>query len=86
MQTNNAETSQAFEILHPEVQRWIWCQGWTELRDAQERAVHPILQGDTDVIIAANTASGKTEAAFLPIASLGEHPKPAMREHLKSGQ
>jgi len=31
--------------------------------------VEPILAGDRDVIIAANTASGKTEAAFLPIAT-----------------
>lgn len=59
----------AFELLHPEVQCWIWNQGWTELRDLQEQAVDPILRGDTDVIIAASTASGKTEAAFFPIAS-----------------
>jgi ATP-dependent Lhr-like helicase len=37
------------------------------LRDAQERAIPPILAADRDVIIAASTASGKTEAAFLPI-------------------
>jgi len=37
------------------------------LRDAQEQAIRPILSGDRDVIIAAATASGKTEAAFLPI-------------------
>ena len=43
--------------------------GWTALRDAQEQAVAPILAGDTDVIIAAATATGKTEAAFLPICS-----------------
>lgn len=39
------------------------------LRDAQERAIAPILAGNTDVIIAAATATGKTEAAFLPICS-----------------
>jgi ATP-dependent Lhr-like helicase len=33
----------------------------------QERAVAPILDGDRDVIIAAATASGKTEAALLPL-------------------
>jgi ATP-dependent helicase Lhr and Lhr-like helicase len=64
-----AETSAAFGRLHPIVQRWIWQQGWTELRDAQEAAVEPILAADVDVIIAAATASGKTEAAFLPICS-----------------
>ncbi|MCZ2849816.1 DEAD/DEAH box helicase [Modestobacter sp. VKM Ac-2978] len=61
--------SSAFVELHPRIQRWIWEQNWTELRDAQERAVRPILAGDRDVIISAATAAGKTEAAFLPICS-----------------
>jgi ATP-dependent helicase Lhr and Lhr-like helicase len=63
-------SSTAFERLHRSVQRWIWQQGWTELRDAQEAAVAPILDGAHDVIVAATTASGKTEAAFLPIGSV----------------
>ena len=61
--------SSAFARLHPRMQRWIYDQGWTALRDAQERAIGPIVDGDRDVIIAAATASGKTEAAFLPILS-----------------
>jgi len=61
--------SQAFERLHPALQRWVHEQGWSILRDAQERAVAPILAGDQDVIISAATAAGKTEAAFLPIVS-----------------
>ena len=64
-----ATSSQAFNQLHPLVQRWIYDQGWTELRDAQERAIAPILDGSTDLIISAATAGGKTEAAFLPICS-----------------
>lgn len=66
---SNSDTSQAsaFEQLHPGIQRWIWEQGWTGLRDAQERAIAPLLVADRDVIIAAATAAGKTEAAFLPI-------------------
>jgi len=63
------ESSAAFDRLHPSVQRWIWQQGWTELRDAQEAAIEPILAAEADVIIAAATASGKTEAAFLPVCS-----------------
>ncbi len=59
----------SFQALHPKVQRWIWQQGWTELRDAQEAACQPILEGRRDVLLAAATASGKTEAAFLPICS-----------------
>lgn len=49
------------------IQRWIWSKGWTTLRDAQEQAIPVILEGRKDVIIAAATAAGKTEAAFLPI-------------------
>lgn len=64
-----ARHSDAFDLLHEKVQRWIWEQGWTELRDAQEAAVGPIMRGASDVIISAATASGKTEAAFLPICS-----------------
>ena len=51
------------------MQRWIHDQGWTSLHDAQERAIDPILDGDRDIIIAAATAAGKTEAAVLPILS-----------------
>lgn len=61
--------SAAFDLLHPNVQRWIWQRGWRELHEAQESAVAPVLAGDTDVLISAATASGKTEAAFLPICS-----------------
>jgi len=61
--------SSAFTRLHPRIQRWVYDQGWTTLHDAQERATAPILDGDSDVIIAAATAAGKTEAAFLPILS-----------------
>jgi ATP-dependent Lhr-like helicase len=59
----------AFAALHPRIQRWIWDQQWSELRDTQARAVGPVLDGQQDVIISAATASGKTEAAFLPICS-----------------
>lgn len=60
-------SSSAFERLDSRIQRWIWQSGWTELKDVQERAIHAILDGSDDVILAAATASGKTEAAFLPI-------------------
>jgi len=58
-----------FNLLHKDVQRWIWAQNWTELRDIQERAIKPILSANCDVIISASTAAGKTEAAFLPSCS-----------------
>ncbi len=67
--STDPEKSSAFFLLHQKVQRWIYKQGWKELRDIQEQAVVPIISGTTDVIIASPTASGKTEAAFLPICS-----------------
>ena len=62
------EASQAFDQLDRTVRRWVWHQQWNALRDIQERAVAPILNG-RDVLISSATASGKTEAAFLPICS-----------------
>lgn len=63
----SSSDSSAFERLHPDVQQWVWSQGWTSLRDAQEWAIPALIDADRDVIIAASTAAGKTEAAFLPI-------------------
>ncbi len=65
----SGQSSAAFNLLHPDVQKWVWQQGWTELRDVQERAIAPILAADRDIIITAATAGGKTEAAALPICS-----------------
>ncbi|MCF5903246.1 DEAD/DEAH box helicase [Aeromonas veronii] len=56
----------------------MWQKGWTSLRDAQEWAIPALLGADRDVIIAAATAAGKTEAAFLPIFTvLLNSPEPA---------
>ena len=63
-----AGASQAFEQLDHSVQRWVWREQWDALREIQERAIVPILNG-RDVLISSATASGKTEAAFLPICS-----------------
>lgn len=65
--SNSNKTSSSFSLLDERIQRWIRQSGWSELKDAQEQAIPVILEGEKDVIIAAATASGKTEAAFLPI-------------------
>jgi ATP-dependent helicase Lhr and Lhr-like helicase len=57
----------AYDRLHPTIRRWIRDQGWDELREIQARTVISVLDGDRDILIAATTAAGKTEAAFLPI-------------------
>ena len=62
--------STAYGLFHPVVQRWIYDAGWQRLHDVQERAAAGIIAGDRDLILAAATASGKSEAAWLPICSV----------------
>ena len=59
----------AFDKLARPVQKWIRSQGWSELRQIQVDAIHAILDSEDDLIISASTATGKTEAAFLPLVS-----------------
>ena len=66
---SGAQSSVAFHLLDERVQRWVWEQGWDELRDIQEAATRSVLEQSSDLIIASATATGKTEAAFLPICS-----------------
>ena len=61
------ETSSSFSLLDEKVQKWVWRQGWSSLKDIQENSIPIVLSQDHDVIISAATAGGKTEAAFLPI-------------------
>lgn len=66
---NTGSGSAGFDRLAEPVRRWIWGRRWPALRDIQERAIPQILDHDKDLIIAAATAGGKTEAAFLPLIS-----------------
>ncbi|WP_338666097.1 DEAD/DEAH box helicase [Pararoseomonas sp. SCSIO 73927] len=59
----------AYDLLHPEVRRWVHDQRWTGLREIQSRSILEVRQGRGDVLVAASTAAGKTEAAFLPVLS-----------------
>jgi ATP-dependent Lhr-like helicase len=67
--SERAASHAAFDRYHPAVQRWINDQGWQSLRPLQHRAAEPVLAAMRDVVISAATASGKTEAAWLPIVS-----------------
>jgi len=66
---DDSRQTQSFELLHESMQRWVWKQGWEALRPIQEQAIPVVLDGGSDVILSAPTASGKTEAAFLPVLS-----------------
>ena len=56
-----------FDRLAPYIKEFIWQQRWSELRQMQGDAIEAILDTDCHVLLAGATASGKTEAAFLPI-------------------
>jgi ATP-dependent Lhr-like helicase len=65
----------AFDRLSPFIQEFIWKHGWTEMREVQVRAATAVFDTDKHLLLASGTASGKTEAAFLPILTqLYENP------------
>lgn len=70
----------AFELLHSGVQRQLWQMQWTNLRPLQVDAIRYLLQTEGDAILSAATASGKTEAAFLPVLSkIAAQPRGSVR-------
>jgi ATP-dependent helicase Lhr and Lhr-like helicase len=62
-----SDSIDAYALLQPSVQRWVRDQGWSALREVQERAIRHIVNDHRDLLISATTAAGKTEAAFLPL-------------------
>jgi len=70
----------AFQRLAPFVQEFVYRKAWKELRSLQVQAIEVIFDSDNDILITTGTASGKTEAAFLPILSLiSEEPVGSVR-------
>ncbi|MEZ0454776.1 DEAD/DEAH box helicase [Sphingobacterium thalpophilum] len=59
----------AFELLSEPIRRYVKDKRWESLRPIQVAAIEKIMKSDNNVILASRTASGKTEAAFLPILS-----------------
>ena len=59
--------SDAYNRLAPFIQEYIYNNNWTQLRPVQEKACEVIFDTDAHLLVAAGTASGKTEAAFLPV-------------------
>lgn len=56
----------AFSLLNRSLRKYIYQSGWQELRPMQKKAIMFAQQSENNFVIAAPTASGKTEAAFLP--------------------
>lgn len=63
-------SNSTFSRLAPFIQEYIYLHNWTELRPVQIAACEVIFETDAHLLVAAATAAGKTEAAFLPILTL----------------
>lgn len=59
--------SSAFARLAPFIQEYIYREKWTDLRPVQVQSIAAVLDTSNHILITSGTASGKTEAAFLPI-------------------
>jgi ATP-dependent helicase Lhr and Lhr-like helicase len=64
--------SNPFTRLAPFIQAYIYQNRWTDLRDIQKAAIAAILDTNDHILIMSGTASGKTEAAMLPVLTLLE--------------
>jgi ATP-dependent Lhr-like helicase len=69
----------SFELLSEPIRKFIRDQGWEQLRPIQNAAISRIINSDENFILASRTASGKTEAAFLPILSKIDFNEPGVQ-------
>jgi len=59
----------SYSLLSEPIRKYIRDKRWESLRPIQAAAITKIITTDNNYILASRTASGKTEAAFLPILS-----------------
>lgn len=59
----------SYELLSEPIRKYIRDKRWESLRPIQAAAIQRIISTNENYILASRTASGKTEAAFLPILS-----------------
>ncbi|MBR5652232.1 MAG: DEAD/DEAH box helicase [Bacteroidales bacterium] len=65
-----------FSRYSPFIRQYIYQSGWEQLRAIQAAAGDAIFNTDSNVLLSASTASGKTEAAFFPIITLMQEDPP----------
>lgn len=58
-----------YELLSRDMRKYIYEKGWTSLTKIQDATIKHLYGSENNLILAAPTASGKTEAAFLPSIS-----------------
>lgn len=61
---------QTFNRLAPFIQEYIYTHNWQDIRPIQVESCKVIFNTNSHLLLAAGTASGKTEAAFLPVLTL----------------
>ncbi|PWU05209.1 MAG: DEAD/DEAH box helicase [Bacteroidetes bacterium] len=69
----------SLELLSEPIRKYIRDKNWESLRPIQIAAISNILSNDKNYILASRTASGKTEAAFLPILSKVDFTEPGVQ-------
>ncbi|MDR0532011.1 MAG: DEAD/DEAH box helicase [Oscillospiraceae bacterium] len=60
----------AYTRFAPYIQEYIYRQNWQALRPVQEAAAEVLFDTGAHLLLSTGTASGKTEAAFLPVLTL----------------
>lgn len=69
--------SDTFDRYAPFIRDFIYKNNWESLRGIQVAAADAIFNTDQNVLLTAQTASGKTEAAFFPVLTLMMEDPPA---------
>lgn len=69
----------AFNLLSEPIRKYIRDKKWESLRPIQEASIQRIISTDNNYILISRTASGKTEAAFLPILSKVNFKEPGVK-------
>lgn len=61
-----------FDMLSNSMRKKVWDMKWERFTVIQEMTIPVVIQTDKDIVVSSGTASGKTEAVFLPVLSLVE--------------
>lgn len=69
----------SYNLLSEPIRKYIRQKRWESLRPIQAAAISRIMGTDNNYVLASRTASGKTEAAFLPILSKADFNKPGVQ-------
>jgi ATP-dependent Lhr-like helicase len=69
----------AYNLLSEPIRKYIRDKKWESLRPIQEAAIQRIISTGNNYILISRTASGKTEAAFLPILSKVNFKEPGVK-------